>query len=50
MIEGNNASCIAIHTGDESLRDFLQRARRNSAAAPDLTGLRDVDRLFRTGH
>jgi hypothetical protein len=50
MIEGNNTSCIAFHTGDEIRHDFLQRARRISAAAPDLTGLRDVERLFRTGH
>jgi hypothetical protein len=50
MIERNSLSFIAFHARDEILHEFLERARRNSAAAPDLAGLRDGARLFRAGH
>jgi len=50
MIEGNDMSCFVFHARDEILHDVLELARRNSAPAPDLTGLRDGERLFGTGH
>jgi hypothetical protein len=50
MIGRNNMSGTDFHPRDETLNSVLERARRDSAAAPDFIRRRDLQRLFDTGH
>jgi hypothetical protein len=49
MTERNNMSGTDFHARDATLHSVLERARRDSAAAPNFTRLHDLERLFATG-